>query len=153
MNTSAFDIDTFLHQEVEGALDTTYTPVPEGEYQAYIDTIAAQTVNTADGTAPVLHVTYLVVDDGLKEELDMERPTVRQTLWLDLDEHGQLQMGTNKNVKLGRLREVVGQNRAGEAWSPSQLEGAGPLMILLGHRFSKDGEGPFAEIKKIAPVE
>ena len=153
VQSSVFDPDTFMHQEVETQMETIFTPVNEGEYNAYIDTLEASTVNTQDrGTVPVLYVTYAITDDEVKEELEMEKPTVRQMLWLDFDEQtGGLASGKNKNIKLGNIREAVGQNIDGQPWSPTQLIGAGPVVIKVGHRFNKEtGEGPYADVQRVS---
>ena len=39
--------------------------------------------------------------------------------------------GSNKNVKLGRLREALGQNKNGQAWSFGMLKGAGPIKVSI----------------------
>ena len=149
---SVFDPDTFMHSEVETAMESTFTPVDEGEYNAYIDDVAAEAVNTNDGPKPVLNITYALTDDAVKEALDMEKPTVRQTCWLDFDEQtGGLSFGPNKNVRLGRVREAVDQNVDGQPWSPSQLIGAGPVVLKVGHRFNKEtGEGPYADVQRVS---
>ena len=148
---SAFDPEAFMHSEVEAPMETTYTPVPQGEYPAFIDDAVAETVKTEDGPRPVLNVTYAITDEELKQAIDIDKPTVRQTVWLDIDEQtGGLAFGPNKNVRLGRIREAVSQNVEGEAWSPSLLKGAGPVVIKVGHRFNKEtGEGPYADVQRV----
>ena len=83
----------------------------------------------------------------------LDRPMVRQDIWLDLDESGRIAQGKNKNVRLGRVRSAVGQNTDGQPWSPSQLRGAGPVLIMVGHRYNKEtGEGPYSDVKRITKV-
>ena len=148
--TSVFDPDTFLHEEVEEKMEVSFTPVPEGDYPAYIETVTADIANTKNGPRPILNFSYVITDEEMAKEMELERPTVRQTVWLDIDESGQLSFGKNKNVRLGRIREAVGQNKAGEPWSPGMLVNAGPVMIKVGHRYnSETGEGPYPEMLRV----
>ena len=152
---SVFDPETFMHQEVSESTDATYTSVDEGEYDAFIDNVEADTVDGDEGPVPVLEVTYALTSDEVKETLGLDKPTVRQTIWLDLDpQTGGLAFGTNKNVRLGRIREAVDQNQDGSPWSPSMLIGAGPVLLKIGHRFNKKtGEGPYADVQKVTKPE
>ncbi len=128
MVDSTFDAELFLNQSVEGESETRYTPIPEGDYIAMIDEkLAMREINDS----PVLDVTYVIDDEELRAKLDMERLTVRQSIFLDIDETGNIALGTNKNVKLGRLREALGQNTSGQTWNPGMLAGAGPLKIKV----------------------
>ena len=151
-NKSVFDPDTFMHQEVEMALETTFTPVDEGEYDAYIDKVEADNANTNDGPKPILKVIYAITNDEVKKQQDTDKPTVKQTLWLDFDKQtGGLSSGLNNNLKLGQVREAVEQNVDGEPWSPTMLAGAGPVVLKVGHRFNKEtGEGPYAEVLRVS---
>lgn len=140
-----FDADTFMHTEVEGQLETKLTPPPEDEYNAYVEDVEA----TELGGSPALAITYNVTDEAVKELLGMEKVTVRDNLFLDLDEQGRLEFGPNKNVKLGALREAVNQND-GSRWAPSMLVGQGPVRIKVTHRFNKTtGEGPYANVARV----
>ena len=68
----------------------------------------------------------------------MERISVKQSLFLDIDGSGALAFGANKNVKLGKLREALGQNNPGQSWNIQMLAGAGPLRIKVGSRPDKN---------------
>lgn len=144
-NTSTFDPDVFLSQEIVGANETKYTPPPEGEYKVFVDDLA---LGDYEGQ-PILQVTYAILDETgkLAEMLSMEKPTVRDSIFLDV-ENGALIFGPNKNVKLGKLREAAGQNDPRLKWNFNMLRGVGPLMIMIAHNF-KNGEGPFARVTKV----
>ena len=150
-STSAFDPDTFMQTEVEGKMETDMTPVPEGDYEAYIDDVTGAVVNTANGQQPVMHLTYVINDDVLLTEMGVNQLQVRQTLWLDFEADGvSLSFAKNKNLNLGRVREAVGQNTEGEPWAPAMLRGAGPLLIKVTHRYNAEtGEGPYANVKRV----
>ena len=148
---SVFDKDTFLNTSVTGATDSTYTPIPEGEYKAFIDELGLDKYNDAErGEVPVLILTYALIEvDHLKEELGIAKPTVQDRLFLDV-ENGALAFGPNKNVKLGMVREATGQNDAKKAWNMNLLRGAGPVVLKVTHRYNKAGEGPFSNVARIA---
>lgn len=150
MVDSAFDKEAFMHTETEAAMETKFTPVPEGEYNAYIEDVEADTIKTDDGNKPVLQINYTITDEPLKELMDMERVIVRQTVWLDFEEDGTLAFGQNKNVRLGLIRDAVGQNEDGASWSPAMLKGGGPVVIKVGHRYNKvTDEGPYPTVQRI----
>lgn len=144
--TSAFDPDMFLNQEVTGANEVKYTPVPIGEYSAYCDDLSMDSYEDT----PILIVHWAILSDELKEKLGLEKPTVQDRIFLDLNEDGSLAFGPNKNVKLGRTREAVGQNDPSKTWNFNMLRGAGPVLIMVEHNYNKKGEGPFANISRIA---
>lgn len=143
---SSFDKETFLATHVEGAMEVKFTPLPVGDYQAYIDDIDAGEI----GDSPVLYVSYAIIDETAKAFMKMDKPLVRDTVFLDFEPDGRLSLGVNKNVKLGAIRDATGQNKSGP-WNPNMLRGAGPVMLKLGHRFNKKtGEGPYANVERIA---
>ena len=129
---STFDPDTFLGTETDQAMDTHFKPIPEGEYTAMIDTVIAKEVNDT----PVLDVTYVITDDELKVTMNMDRVSVRQSIFVDMEADGRIALGSNKNVKLGKLREALGQNSGN--WSPRMLVGAGPVRIKTINKPDKD---------------
>lgn len=142
---STFNPDAFLNEVIEGANETKFTPPPVGDgYRAYIEEVKGVTL----GDSPALSVTYNIIDENVKAELGMDRVTVRDNIFLDFEADGRLSTGKNKNVKLGALREAVDQNTPGP-WSPSRLIGAGPVLLKISHRFSKTGEGPFANVDRV----
>lgn len=144
--TSAFDPDTFLNQEVTGSNDVKYTPVPIGEYKAFIDDLGMDSYNDQ----PILVLSYALLDDNLKEKLGLEKPTVQDRIFLDMNEDGSIAFGPNKNIRLGRVREAVDQNNPKKKWNFNMLRGAGPVAIMVDHKFNKAGEGPFANVTRIA---
>lgn len=146
---SAFNPDTFLNTETDSASATTYTPVPEGEFNASIKAIKPRVLT--DGRA-VLDVTWAVDDETARQETGMAEPVVRQTIWLDTTESGGLDFGKGKNVGLGRLREAVGQNQAGKPWAPGMLLGQ-VATVKVSHSIDKrDGVTINADVKAVLPL-
>src|SRR5215510_1343217 len=139
-----FNADDFLSQTVDKPLETEFTLVPPGEYQASIDDFDKDALEQIDfeykrgpkagqpGTMTKLTLPFVIDDANLKAELERDKVMISRQLILDLDEHGKLAEGKNKNVELGRIRDAVGQND-GSPWSIAQLRGAGPVMIRVTH--------------------
>jgi hypothetical protein len=126
-------------------METTYTPVPEGEYLGAIDDIKIRKAKDS----VICDVTWLIMDDELKSKMNMDRITVRQSVFLDVEANGALQLGPNKNVDLGRLRQALGQNGSGP-WSFSMLKGAGPVKLQIYIDPDKtDPEKKYNKVKRI----
>lgn len=139
---SNFDPQAFLTGEVQGEMETKYTPVPEGDYTAFIHSVAAREVNDS----PVLDVVYKIIDEGLQATMNMDEIFVRQSIFVDVDGNGAMQFGPNKNVKLGNVREACNQNGKGK-WAPKLLEGAGPLLIKVTQRVTEDAT--YNDVKRV----
>ena len=129
---STFDADELLNMQAEGSMETRYTPCPEGEWPAYVSKLEGRSGESEKGPWTVLDVTWTVTAPEVIQELGVDEPKVRQSIFLEFNEAGQLAMGKGKNVRLGRLREAVGQNGAGP-WAPGNLEGASAI-VRVGHR-------------------
>jgi hypothetical protein len=141
---SKFDPDTFLGQETDQIMDTHFKPVPEGEYTAMIDTVVAKEVNDS----PVLDITYVILDEAVKVEMNSERVSVRQSIFVEMEDDGRIALGDNKNVKLGKLREALGQNSG--IWSPRKLAGAGPVKIKTVNKPDKiDPETIYSNVQRV----
>lgn len=129
-----FNPETFMNTEVDQSNVTTYTPIPEGEYMGFIDEAQAVEVNGS----MAIDLTWVLTDEELKKKLSMERVTVRQRIFIDLDDAMNIEFGENKNVRLGRLRDALGQNKPGRKWQPSMLRGAGPAVLKIVQNAGKD---------------
>lgn len=146
---STFDAETFLSTQTTEKLSSHYTPIPEGEYQAMIDNVAVR--QPKEGMV-VLDITYAILDDNIKSELGLEKPTVRQSIFLDMAPSGGLALGPNRNVKLGKVREAAGQN-TGKPWAPAMLTGAGPMLVKVKHRVDQDDPDTiYTDVARVAPV-
>lgn len=149
---SAFDPDQFLAQTVEQANDTKIVPCPAGEFMGYVkDFKARQWTSRKDpsNSGVALDITWSIDDQGVKQLLDREEVTVKQGIMLDMTEQGGLDMGKGKNVGLGRLREALGLNVPGQAFSFPMLSGR-VAKLNVAHRV--DGEDIYAEVKMVAKV-
>ena len=100
-----------------------------------------------DATGIALDVLWLVEDSAVKEYLGRDTVVCKQGIMLDLTAEGGLDMSKGKNVGLGRLREAVGKNNSGEAFSFAMLPGSA-AKISVAHRVANDDT--FAEVKQVA---
>ena len=142
---SVFDPNTFMNTSTTDAMETTYTPVPEGEWTGVIKEIKPR----AAKEAAMLDVVWGIDDDQVVAAIGMKSPIVRQTVFLDLTETGGLDKGKGKNVQLGKLREAVGQNQNGKPWQPGMLIGQ-VAKIKVAHRMY-EGE-PQADVKGVTKL-
>ena len=146
-----FDAQAFLEASVNESNDTKIIPVPQGEYQAFIETVEANTWQSKDGTKSglKLDLQWVIEDQDVKTFLGRDVVKVKQSIMLDTD--GQrLDMSKGKNVGLGRLREAVGLNIPGEPFSFNMLPGRF-AKAAVSHRIGNDGEA-YAEIKSVAKL-
>lgn len=157
MNEQAltFDPASFLSQETSDQMDTQFILIPAGEYPALIKKVEArQTQSTNDPSQlwTILDVTYTIDDQGVREETGLPEPSIRQSLFLDLDEAGHLSTGKGKNVNLGRLREAVGLNQPGQAFTFDALVGQAVIIAVKHTPDKKDPEVVYANVNKVAAL-
>lgn len=147
-----FNAELFLHQELDQANETAYTPVPAGDYQAIISDIALNARDINGREVLILDVKWDIIDDELRALQNMQTVIVRQGIFIDI-EGGAIAFGTNKNVALGRLRDALGQNDNGKPWSMADLRGAGPAYIRVAHRENPNNpDNPYTDVKMVSAV-
>jgi hypothetical protein len=146
---SVFDPNHFLQQTVEGGnFETRVTPIDEGEYPAVIDAIDIKTL-TKSGIRYVAELRWSIMDENVKAKLGLPKVTVRQSVFLDIDEAGRYEKGPNKNVQLGRVRDAVGQGNV-NPWALAMLQGAGPAKVKITKR--PDDKDPTIVYNDVAAV-
>lgn len=145
----SFDPSTFLNTTFDEALDTKVVPVPVGEYIALAEKVDVKEWSKADGSSSGLKLEILwdVQDESVKELLGRDTIRVVQQQMLDLTDTGQLDFSKGKNVGLGRIREALGLNTAGEGFSFAMIQGR-LAKVKVSHRPYNDEL--FAEVKAIA---
>ncbi len=161
----SFDPDTFMSQTVDAPQgDTTIKQVPPGEYLAMIDSIDSAkhfghgTVNKPESknhgnTWAVFRPSFILQDAAVQAEMEREKVTVgHKGMFLDLDGNGNIDFGKGKNVDLNRLREAVGQNKAGP-WGFANLSGAGPVMVKVTHEVNKDTGDAYARVSRVTAAK
>lgn len=117
---SQFNPEAFMGSTTTEASSTVYLPHPEGEFPARLTEVKP---NVTDKGKAYLRITWVTDDEGVRKTLGQAEPKVWQTIWLDINEAGALEVGPGKNVQLGKLREALNQNQAGMPWSPPMLVG------------------------------
>jgi hypothetical protein len=149
--SSTFDPTAFMNMTVEGSNSTESLPVPEGEYLAISEKVDVVPWSSKDGSNSglKLQVIWDIQDDGVKSLMERSKVTQRQDIMLDLTETGQLDMGKGKNVGLGRLREAVDLNQAGQPFSFAMLQGR-MGKVLVKHRAGTEPGQVFSEVKAVA---
>ena len=149
---STFNAEEFLSTTSNEAIDTKIVPIPEGDHKAQITKIGVRSIDTAEGARSILDLTWEVLDENVKKATGMEKPTARQSIFLDLTEQGSLDFGKGKNRALGLVREALGQNKPGKSWAPRMLENQ-MATIKIAHRPDKnDPENIFSDVKKVTKV-
>jgi hypothetical protein len=146
---STFDPENFMNISTEEASDTQRIEVPEGEYPAAVVAIFPRTTNSGKA---LISVQWKVDSEEARDATGQAEPMVFQTVWLDVKEDGNLDMGRGKNVGLGKLREALGQNAPGKPWSPGMLIG-GVAKIKVAHSIDKrDNVTINADVKAVVKL-
>lgn len=142
-----FDTDALLEATVTEANETSFTPIPEGEYTGIIEDVKVR--NPKEGVT-FLDIVWNLDEPELAQRMNRDKVTVRQSVFLDVAD-GKIASGPNQNVDLGRIREAVGQNQPGKPWSPAMLRGAGPAKVMVSQRPDKDDPSRiYSDVKKVA---
>lgn len=150
-----FDADAFMNQQTSGPMSTQIIPCPEGEWTAKVSDgdnfVTFREVNTKNGPRPICRINYEVLDDSARQKVGRDRLFVIQDIWLDTTSSGQIDTSEGKNVKLGQLRQALGQNDG--SWSFPMLKGAGPLMVRVSQRSDPDDpQTKYAEVQRVAKI-
>ena len=141
-----FDADELQNMEVEGAMETSLPPIPEGEWPAYVREISFRSGTSEAGNDwTACDVTWAITDPQVVDIVGIDEPTARQTIFLDVGDSG-LELGPGKNLQLGRLREALGQNGPG-AWSFAQLEGASAVVRVEHNHYN---DRIYNDVKSVA---
>lgn len=137
MVDSTFDPNSFMQASFTESNSTTFTPVPEGEYTAAIMNPDDLKMRTIDNGSLILDVKWTIDDPQVKEVTGLDTNSVRQSIFLDVTADGGLDFSKGKNIQLGRLREALDQNQAGQPWSFSNLIGS-VARVIVTHRLGND---------------
>lgn len=145
-----FDPQTFLSQSVTGPLSTRVDPVAVGDYRAIADKLELRKAGTGADASNILRVTWKLVDAAELTAIGREAANVRQDIFLDLDDAGNLDTSKGKNVGLGRLLETFGLNAGG---TPIGAIKGQVAIIKVGHRpDKKDSSIVFDEVTRVAAL-
>src|SRR3990167_6542963 len=99
MTDSTFDAETFMSIEITEAMETKFSPIPDGRYHMSIDDLKIRKAKDA----VIMDVLWNILDDDLRTKMNMQKIIVRQGVFLDVEPDGRLMTGPSKNIRLGRL--------------------------------------------------
>jgi|3_EtaG_2_1085321.scaffolds.fasta_scaffold07868_3 hypothetical protein len=149
------NLEQFANQEVQGMGSTEYVPVPASTdgYNGIVKKVALRDgVSDKNGEQWIaLDITWIVDDAGVREEMEREEVTLRDSMFLNFTDDGRLDNGKGKNVPLNRLREATGLADPDLAFRFSMLEGK-VARIFVVHKTNKNTGAPQAEINKVAAL-
>lgn len=151
----SFNVESFLNQTVTEANSTKLDPIPEGEYLAIVSKINVRQFNGKKDPSKSyvsLDLTWDIDDGALKERLQRDKITVRQSLMLDLSDSGSLDTSKGRNVALGRLREALGLNNPGQPFAFSMLEGKVGRVSVASRVDPDDSIKIYDEVKGVVKV-
>jgi hypothetical protein len=150
---SMFNPDDFKGGTTTEQGSTVVVPCPVGEYVAKIEKVDfRQNAGVKDPTKVYTFgdLTYEIDSDEVRRICERDKVTVRQSIIIDVTPDGKgFDMGKGKNVGLNRVREAVGQNVAGQPWSPTMLEGK-ICKVRVKHR--PDENDPTIQYAEVAAV-
>jgi len=150
--SEVFSTEEFLSQTHSAGFETKRTDVEAGEYPGVIDKVAYRTMPKKDKpeeNSHVVDITYFIDDARQKEITQLERPTVRQSIFLDLID-GKLDKSKNKNLGLGRLLEALGKNLGD--FSFNDLIGRACMVKVEKGENVKSPQDPFTNVTKVAKL-
>lgn len=155
MSKNTFNADAFLNQTVEAVMDTFRVPFPAGDH----DDLQIKEVKINSGvntkgqnvgkTWAQIELKLVSTDPNVRDEMKVEGDqdaAVFYREFLDLDDNGNLDVRSGKNIKLGKIRKAVGQNTE-EAWSLINLRGA-MIGARVKHKLNESGDA-YAEVSAV----
>ena len=134
-----FDPLTFSEATITDSNATSYDPIPVGYYPAHIENQEIKTgTKTDQDTGEIkpwarLVVTWNIEAPEIAEQLSKKKLLCRQSFFLKLNDQNTLATGKGINIDLGQLREAVGLNKKGEAFSFPMLVGR-HAQVKVAHR-------------------
>lgn len=150
----AFDTQALLNAVTTAATSTEYSVLTANEeFVGLIKEVKLDSGKSNDGrdwykANVIIEASGQKVREALNNGRD--KANVRYGIWLDVTESGGLAGGPGVNVPLGKLREAVGQNKAGQEWGFQRL--VGQNIIFSGkHRTGDNGE-LFYDVTKVLPL-
>ena len=145
-----FDPNAFLEQVVAEVGSTEATPIPAGEYLAFIDKKEVTTWQKKDDptvSGVKLKITWVLEDQAVRDLLGRDKVIVVQDIMLDLTDTGSLDMGKGRNVELNRLRAAVDLNVSG--FSFNQLDGRMARVTVKQDQDKNDPQKFYARVKAV----
>lgn len=155
--SQTFNPELFLNTQITDASSTELLNVDEGEYLAISDPVTAESFRDfninkgerAGSKGYALDINWSINDEtGVIKAKIGRPPRVRQSIMLDIQNDGSLEMGAGRNVGLGQLREALGQNLTGRPWSFSLLGGQ-VAKVKVKHRIDSATGRTYVEVASV----
>lgn len=147
-----FNAESFLNQTIEAKLDTKRIPMPEGDHDELrvADIQLKSGSKKEDGGIWVMANIKLVnIDPNVAAEMKLgadAEPAIYWREFIDLDENGNIDVSDGKNIKLGKLRQALGQNND-DSWTMLDMKGA-VCGGRVKHKFNAEGDA-YAELATV----
>ena len=145
---SVFNKDLFLNTQVTQSLSTSRPAIPEHESRLCCKSFDIRTPKES----VIMDIQWIVDSEEARNATNMDEPTVRQSIFLDLDESGFLDTREGKNIQLGRLRKALNQNNEGQAWSPSMIVGGVCMGKITQRPNDKDVTSPYNDVEYLTSI-
>ena len=145
-----FDPNAFLEQVITEVGSTEATPIPAGEYLAFIDKKELTTWQKKDDPSVSglkLKITWTLEDQAVRDLLGRDKVIVAQDIMLDLTDTGSLDMGKGRNVELNRLRAAIDLNVSG--FSFNQLDGRMARITVKHDPDKTDPQKLYTRVKSV----
>lgn len=152
-----FSPESFMNAVMTDANDTKIIPCPPGEWSAQcVDAKARSGIigkgDRAGEPWAQLVLTWETHDTAVTSVTQRDPTRVIQSIMLDLTDQGNLDMGTGKNVQLGRAREATGLNVPGQPFSPTMFVGRSARVNVKHKIDERDGVTILAEVAGVAKM-
>lgn len=155
---STFDLDALVGQSTSAAGQTSLPMPDEGEYRAVIDDAPDGTtkwfrqVETKNGPRLILRIPFVIQDPAVGQKLGREKVVVSKDCWVDVADDGSIDWSKGRNLDINRVRDAVGLNRDGVAFSLASLPNAGPCLIRVIKRPIEGRDEPVTEVSRTVPL-
>jgi len=154
--SSVFQPDDFLDQTTDQEGSTYMTPVPVGEYRAICEDIKFREEESKK-TNKKIHLAdvFWKIDDEAVEAQIGRKAVLRQSVFVDITQangKSALDFNEGKNVGLNRVRDAVGQNRAGASWSPRMLIGQMATVMVTQRPDDNDPKIIYNDVKRVGTL-
>ena len=138
-----FDAESFLNTTTTDAGNTEYVMLDE---DTQLRAVAERpSVRQTQSGSTLMEINWVI---DAPDHPRANGRKARQTIWLDIKDD-MLDQSPGANVPLGQLRETLGQNEAGQIWSPLNIEGA-VAEITIVNRLN-DGKH-YIDVKNVFPL-
>jgi hypothetical protein len=130
-----FDADAFMETTLDAPLSTEQVLVPVGKYPATLNKIwePRKVTFEQDGqmvSKVALDLSWAINDKNVWDVVGQAHPFVRQTVWINLDSEGRIDVAKGKNRQLAKLMQATGR----EAGRPLKTMEGSEAYVTVAHK-------------------